>query len=347
MGVDYENIDIYNSYQYEKIIPFFFSFKKEEKNTIQKSEYMESEYSKIKDFSFSENINTLENLKVSHSRKSTLDEDEIKNDKKNNYTRKDDRIKKIFMNKNNSQFYILKKEKYNIFNEDEYYLNFNENEDIRKRYYSKLIYKNIWPTENKPKIHNSLFIFDWDDTLLPTTFLIKEGYIYEDKISEEIKDIFFILEELVLKILNLAIDKGDVYIITNSKMSWFNCTSNKYFPNLNNILNKINIISARDEYEDKYPGQNNIWKQKAFFSLDKKIVNNLIYNIICIGDSLIEIEAGKKFASQLKNSFIKTIKFNEKPEPEDLIKQLNLIVNQFNFIYSKAKNLSIIVEQKK
>ena len=68
--------------------------------------------------------------------------------------------------------------------------------------------------------------------------------------------------------------------------------------------------------------------------------------MICFGDSSNELEAGKTFASHLRDSFVKTIKFKEKPEIEDLIKQLNLIENKFDFIYSKAKNLSIVVEQK-
>jgi hypothetical protein len=80
-----------------------------------------------------------------------------------------------------------------------------------------------------------------------------------------------------------------------------------------------------------------IYLQIYFFSFIK---------IICFGDSSNELEAGKIFASHLSDSFIKTVKFKEKPEVEDLIKQLNLIVDKFDFIYSKAKNLSIKVEQK-
>lgn len=38
---------------------------------------------------------------------------------------------------------------------------------------SKLTYEKIWLTpETKPKTHQTVIIFDWDDTLLPTSFLI-------------------------------------------------------------------------------------------------------------------------------------------------------------------------------
>ncbi len=43
-------------------------------------------------------------------------------------------------------------------------------EDLRRSYLAKLISKNIWNPNDKEKKHNSIFIFDWDDTLLPTSY---------------------------------------------------------------------------------------------------------------------------------------------------------------------------------
>ena len=73
---------------------------------------------------------------------------------------------------------------------------------------------------------------------------------------------------------------------------------------------------------------------------------NFPTNIICFGDSTAELEAGKKLASKINNSFIKTIKFKEKPETEDIIRQLNLISNKFDYIYSSVKNLSLCLDIK-
>jgi hypothetical protein len=289
-------------------------------------------------------INNLENSIYSHSRRSTIDyEEEVKSDKI--CSNKNDNLESIFKNPNNSAFFQNKKE-INLFLEGEYFLNVNEKENIRKSYYSKLIYKKIWIPGSKSKTHNSLFIYDWDDTFLPTSYLIREDMVDQIELSNELKYLFFILEEIIINILNLSINKGKVFIITNSSKSWFYFSSGKYFPNLDTILNRIKIISARDEYEDLYPGDTKIWKQKAFLHLKNEINDNLPSNIICFGDSSNELEAGKIFASHLSDSFIKTVKFKEKPEVEDLIKQLNLIVDKFDFIYSKAKNLSIKVEQK-
>jgi hypothetical protein len=339
MGVDYENID---TCSYDNFIPFIFGNKTEENKTVLFNKPLEEEeYSKLRKISSSEKIN--ESSTISHSRKSTLDIDEELDNVC--VQRKNDKLDNIFKNPDNSGFFKSKKD-IDIINDDKLYLNFNEKDDIRKRYYSKLIYKNLWSPGCKSKKHNSLFIFDWDDTLLPTSFILKENIMNEENLSEELRSLFSILEEKIINILNLSISKGNVYIITNSSLSWFIHSSEKFFPNLSSILNKIKIISARDEYENIYPRDSKIWKQKAFYNLESEIDNNLPTNMICFGDSSNELEAGKNFASHLRESFVKTIKFKEKPEIEDLIKQLNLIENKFDFIYSKAKNLSIVVEQK-
>ena len=73
----------------------------------------------------------------------------------------------------------------------------------------------------------------------------------------------------------------------------------------------------------------------------------MVTNIICLGDSLFEIEAGRVLGNQFKEAFVKTIKFKEGPKPEELNKQLMLVANQFHSIYIAVKNLTIRVEKKK
>ena len=75
--------------------------------------------------------------------------------------------------------------------------------------------------------------------------------------------------------------------------------------------------------------------------------DKLVTNIICIGDSLFEIEAGRILASNFKEAFIKTIKFREAPKLDELLKQLKLVAQQFGSIYSSIKNLTIRIERKK
>ena len=151
------------------------------------------------------------------------------NDKEEEIIKKDNinfnnNIKSIFNNignikKENVTDKTEKKGKDKIKEKDELILSiYNKGEkNIRKLYYSQLLLKKIWKPINDSKRHNNLIIFDWDDTLLPTSFLTPRG-IFEDnsKLSEKDQSKINKLEKSVKKLLELVISKGNVYIITNA-----------------------------------------------------------------------------------------------------------------------------------
>lgn len=231
----------------------------------------------------------------------------------------------------------------------DYELHFYKNaNEIRESYISKLITKNVWNPGMKPKQHNSIIIFDWDDTLLPTSFLTPGGVFDENIIlSDSDQEKLSTIEHYVSEILNSSVEKGNVFIITNAGKGWVEYSANRFYPSIKNNLKKIEIISARGEYEKLYPGNSREWKIQAFLTLLKFVNIKLVTNIICVGDSLFEMEAGRILASKFTEAFIKTIKYREAPKLDELIKQLKLVNKQFGAIYSSVKNLTIRVEKKK
>ena len=262
-------------------------------------------------------------------------------------------IKKVFKMKPIHEEYneeeLNKLSNKNKMEKNDYEFQFYRNgENIRNTYIAKLIYKQIWKPSVEIKTHNSLIIFDWDDTLLCTTFLTPKGYFDEDIVlNEKEKEKGQKLEISVYNLLKICIEKGDVYIITNAGPGWVEFSAEKFYPNILKLLKKIKIISARGEYEEKYPNDSRQWKIETFLNLKNNLNMNLVTNIICCGDSVFEMEAGKILASKFDQAFIKTIKFRESPKPEELNKQLRLVIDQFNGIYSAVKNLTIRVEKKK
>lgn len=231
---------------------------------------------------------------------------------------------------------------------NDYELNFVKNgEDLRRSYIAKLIYKKIWQPSKKEKDHNTMIIFDWDDTLLCTSFLTPGGVFNEDvELTDKEKEKLAKLEFCALRILTLAIEKSDTYIITNAAPGWVEYSAERFYPSVKKILPKVKIISARGDYESIYPGDSRMWKIQAFLNMQKNFDNNLVTNIICLGDSFIEMEAGHVLASKFTQAFIKTVKFRESPKPEELNKQLMLVADQFPAIFSAVKNLTIRVEKK-
>ena len=297
-------------------------------------------------------------------------EEEEKENEENDETKKDDKINNYIITNNIKTVFVDSKmqEKEqndipirNIGNLEridnkrsrsstfDYELNFYKNaNEIRQSYISKLITKNVWNPNMKPKQHNSIIIYDWDDTLLPTSFLTPNGVFDENMIlPESDKEKLLKIEQSVFLLLTESIEKGNVYIITNAGKGWVEYSANRFYPSIVELLPKIEIISARGEYEKLYPGNSRQWKIQAFLNLLKNVNIKLVTNIICIGDSLFEMEAGRILASKFTEAFIKTIKFREAPKLDELIKQLKLVCLQFGAIYSSIKNLTIRVEKKK
>ena len=178
-----------------------------------------------------------------------------------------------------------------------------------------------------------------------TSFILPSGILL-DKFTEKDKDSLRKLDLTVKSILTKTTELGDVYLISNAAPGWIEFSSNKFFPNSVELLNKVKIISARGLFEKKYPGDMKQWKVKAFLNVFEQLNPKIIYNIICFGDSIIELEASHILASKLLNAYIKTVKFKQFPKPVEITKQLNLILKQFNTIYSSVKNLAIKIENK-
>ena len=229
------------------------------------------------------------------------------------------------------------------FSLDKKYINF------RRAYYNKINNKNISNLKKKTIKNNTLFIFDWDDTLFFTTHInpTKNNiFFYVSKSEEKLMNT---IEYYVVEILNKALSKGTVLIISNSADGWVRSCANFYYPNLIPILDKITIISSRELYENKFPTDPIIWKVKTFNDL-KQIFNFekcKVSNIICIGDDNSEIIAAKKLGESFDNCLVKTIKFRDKPNLKDLIKQIILINEQILRIYNYPKSLTIQVDKKK
>lgn len=64
--------------------------------------------------------------------------------------------------------------------------------------------------------------------------------------------------------LELAIKYGRVYIITNAAEGWVEFSCHKFMPEVEPVLEKVTIISARDRYESKYPDDVTKWKLYTF-----------------------------------------------------------------------------------
>jgi len=199
----------------------------------------------------------------------------------------------------------------------------------------------------RPKTHQSVVIFDWDDTLLCTSAVIPSGSISQfPEIPNSSKEKLKELENQVCQLLELSINLGQVFIITNADQDWVERSALNYIPAVLPLLSKVKIVSARREFEWRYPGNTAEWKIQSFLNIKKYLQPDAITNIIAVGDNHIELAAACNLASKFDNVCIKTVKFRENPSIEELIKEVKLVVQEFNYIASNPKNLTIKLERK-
>ena len=219
---------------------------------------------------------------------------------------------------------------------------------LRNSYYSKLIISNILTYKKEPKVTN-IFIFDWDDTLMCTSYVAPQGILNLDEFKPADQTNMKTLDQLVSTLLTKSLNHGKVFIITNAAYGWVEYSAKKLYPMTFNILKKIKIVSARGMCEKKYPGDYRQWKFKAFYETLKSSNINFYKtaNIVSFGDSIIELESSHKLKEMFADAYIKTIKFKECPQPMELIKELKIISSQFEIITSNMRNLSVKVAKKK
>ena len=204
--------------------------------------------------------------------------------------------------------------------------------------------ENYNPNANPP---NTIIIFDWDDTLFCTSHFNSMGILnHNAPLCEKEREKLKKLERRVYQILNLSLQKGITYIITNSDEGWVEYSSKLYFPSLLPLLQKIQVVSSRKLFQKIFPNDFYRWKMETFSKIVKKYDKNILMNIICVGDSIEEIDAGKKMAGYFEHCYVKTVKLNYKPKMKELISQLNLIIAQYDKIYNTKKNWTITVEKK-
>ncbi|KAA6357120.1 MAG: hypothetical protein EZS28_047353, partial [Streblomastix strix] len=123
---------------------------------------------------------------------------------------------------------------------------------------------------------------------------------------------------------------------------------------------------ARTKYQDKYPNQPNMWKKIAFIErishcfpssggkgfLDGSLlmkkgdyVGPQDLNVISFGDSECERNALLSIVKLCSpTARLKSIKFVERPSTEQLLRQLEMIQNNFRFIVMHEGSLDLMLQ---
>lgn len=193
----------------------------------------------------------------------------------------------------------------------------------------------------------TIIIFDWDDTICPTTAL-NEGGLVEG--CKELQDLVYEARKTLERAREVA---AEVVIVTNATDGWVEATCENWLPGLRPIVDMLEFSSARSTWEPLGIDTPTGWKSAAFEQIVRKFYSRYRRqswkNMIVIGDACYEHEALDHVASlapqgPTKRCRAKSIRFEPQPTVEALACELRLLRECFDDIVQHDDNLEINFE---
>jgi hypothetical protein len=187
----------------------------------------------------------------------------------------------------------------------------------------------------------TLLIFDWDDTILPSTWLVQQGLRLDpgSEVSTWHQEQLTEVARHAIEVLRAAKQFGTVVLVTNAERGWIELSCQKFLPMLYTSLENIPIISARTTYETPEVQSPLDWKLRAFereilqfFGADCLAHHERRKNVVSLGDSVHEREALIRTTAGIPSCRSKCVKFVERPDISQIVKQHALVLNGLNQI---------------
>lgn len=177
--------------------------------------------------------------------------------------------------------------------------------------------------------YKSLILLDWDDTLFPTSWIIKNNVNLNDtQTRNEYVKKFHKLDSIASRLLTNLSTMGQVVLITNASAKWILTSSSVLFLTQQVLRKSVYIVSARDAYQPMYPDDIDMWKRKSFnVVINDYFKQHKFQNIISAGDAEYEFYALTDLydtSAVARNKLFKTIKFMKEPGYYDIVDQLEV-----------------------
>lgn len=220
---------------------------------------------------------------------------------------------------------------------------------------------------NHPDHHYPpLLIFDWDDTLFPTSdvmdnihpqvHIASDGTIIDiidnDKNAAEFNEKIKALEKTLSDLLNHASQRGVVFIVTNSQTGWVHTSVEKYLPSMVAMIKSIPVISAHDIYAAKSPKPNpdlepdkfNAWLSDAKKWAMLNVVEQRRHRkVVSIGDGLSERSAVLDLSRETGVTAC-SIKMCDRPTTELLIVQQKYLMGILDDVINRRDTIDLKIK---
>jgi len=189
----------------------------------------------------------------------------------------------------------------------------------------------------------TLIIFDWDDTLLPTTWLDELGLLLSSSRSPTPEQ-WTRLQDMATSAaasLTYALTFGKVVIVTNAEEGWVEASCHKFMPSLEPLLSEIGVVSARSTCKGQSTHE---WKRRAFTQEVSKYFGQDHagrQNIVSIGDSMYEVKALLEVGVGAEHRLGKSVKLMSYPHVEQMLAQHEVMRDSFRDVVESDEFLDL------
>lgn len=201
-------------------------------------------------------------------------------------------------------------------------------------------------------MEETVLIFDWDDTVLPSTWVQGQGLRLDEgsEVSAWQREQLAEVANVAAETLRIAKQHGTVVIVTNAERGWIELSCQKFMPTLYPTLENIKVLSARTTYECPQRSAPLDWKLAAFgseihriFGVDALECPERRKNVLSLGDSVHEREALLRATKDKPNCRSKSLKFVERPDIGQIVKQHSLVTSCFERIVHHDGHLDLCI----
>jgi len=201
----------------------------------------------------------------------------------------------------------------------------------------------------------TLLIFDWDDTLFPTSFIARQGLKVDGPPpGPQLQGLLDDFAEYVRETLLEAQQFGTVLILTNAETGWIDLTARRFLPTVAREVLRLRQVSARSLFEPRGVKTPFEWKEHAFqMVIDEHYADfpgGHVKHVISFGDSAHERDAVIRVCGGLAGApgagkiRCKSLKFMERPDLEHMKKEHNLIRQCLGQIVSHVDSLDLCIQ---
>lgn len=189
-----------------------------------------------------------------------------------------------------------------------------------------------------------LVIFDWDDTIFPTSWLLNVAVKRMPAVQFMDADEIAILQQIEYSLWQifhfLKSTHGQFAIVTSATPAWFRITSNFMAPRFATLLSTcVPYICARDQFPSDSIKEA---KRRAFQSILEKlefVSPNETIHLIIIGNDSAEITAADTFRGQAF-LVVKTVQFQSSlPNLLHFKKQWDCMMDKFDRIVTSPNSI--------